>query len=159
LENFITEIRQLRYFLNIAQTEHLTTSAENLFVSQSTLSHGLLQLGTQLFERLGRRLKLSQAGAEFRVYASRVLKEIEASRMALADLSGLQSGKLTVGAFPTFLNTVVPATVAVFNRAHPKVTIAIPGRNARLAYRAAAAVQKLAVASRRPCRTAGAWRS
>ncbi|WP_448094417.1 LysR family transcriptional regulator [Pseudomonas lini] len=38
------EIRQLRYFLNIAQTEHLATSAENLFVSQSTLSHGLRQL-------------------------------------------------------------------------------------------------------------------
>ena len=108
MENCITDIRQLRYFLNIAQTEHLTTSAENLFVSQSTLSHGLRQLedelGTRLFERLGRGLKLSQAGAEFRVYASRALKKIEASRMALADVSGLQSGKLTVRAFPTFLN-------------------------------------------------------
>ena len=107
MENCITDIRQLRYFLNIAQTEHLTTSAENLFVSQSTLSHGLRQLEdeleTRLFERLGRGLKLSQAGAEFRVYASRALKKIEASRMALADLSGLQSGKL-VRAFPTILN-------------------------------------------------------
>jgi len=121
------EIRQLRYFVDIAQTEHLTLSAQNLFVSQSTLSHGLRQLedelGIQLFERLGRGLKLSQAGTEFRVYASRALKEIEAGRMALADLSSLQSGKLTIGAFPTFLNTVVPATVAAFSRAHPKVTI------------------------------------
>ncbi|WP_448093002.1 LysR substrate-binding domain-containing protein [Pseudomonas lini] len=82
-------------------------------------------MGTQLFELLGRGLKLSQAGAEFRVYASRAFKEIEAGHMALADLSGLQSGKLTVGAFPTFLNTVVPATVAVFSRAHPKVTIEV----------------------------------
>ncbi|MDO8252304.1 MAG: LysR family transcriptional regulator, partial [Rhodoferax sp.] len=108
------EIRQLRYFLDIAQTEHLTQSAQNLFVTQSTLSHGLRQLEQELdvtlFERLGRGLKLSQAGAEFRVYATRALKEIEAGRMALADLSGLQSGTLTVGAFPTFLNTVVPAT-------------------------------------------------
>ena len=38
------EIRQLRYFLDIAQTEHLTQSAHNLFVTQSTLSHGLRQL-------------------------------------------------------------------------------------------------------------------
>jgi len=123
------EIRQLRYFLNIAQTEHLTLSSENLFVSQSTLSHGLRQLedelGIQLFERLGRGLKLSQAGAEFRVYASRALKEIEAGRMALSDLSGLQSGRLIVGAFPTFLNTVVPATVAAFSRAYPKVAIEV----------------------------------
>ena len=123
------EIRQLRYFLDIADTEHLTQSAQNLFVTQSTLSHGLRQLeqelGVALFDRLGRGLKLSQAGAEFRVYASRALQEIEAGRMALADLGGLQSGKLKVGAFPTFLNTVVPVTVAAFNRAYPKVKVEV----------------------------------
>ena len=123
------EIRQLRYFLDIAQTEHLTQSAQNLFVTQSTLSHGLRQLEQELdvtlFDRLGRGLKLSQAGAEFRVYATRALKEIEAGRMALADLSGLQSGKLTVGVFPTFLNTVVPATVAAFSQAHPRVMVEV----------------------------------
>lgn len=123
------EIRQLRYFLDIAQTEHLTQSAQSLFVTQSTVSHGLRQLeqelNVSLFDRLGRRLKLSQAGTEFRVYAIRALKEIEAGRMALADLSGLQSGKLTVGAFPTFLNTAVPATVASFTLSHPGVTIEV----------------------------------
>ena len=84
------EIRQLRYFLDIAQTEHLTQSAHNLFVTQSTLSHGLRQLeqelGVDLFDRVGRRLRLSQAGLAFRVYAARALHEIEAGRMALADL-------------------------------------------------------------------------
>jgi LysR family cyn operon transcriptional activator len=123
------EIRQLRYFLDIAKTEHLTQSATNLFVTQSTLSHGLRQLEEELnmalFDRLGRGLKLSQAGAEFRVYATRALKEIEAGRMALADLSGLQSGKLTVGAIPTFLNTVIPATVARFSQSHPKVMVEV----------------------------------
>ncbi|MDD0813229.1 LysR substrate-binding domain-containing protein [Curvibacter sp. HBC28] len=123
------EIRQLRYFLDIAETEHLTQSAQNLFVTQSTLSHGLRQLeaelDTSLFDRLGRGLKLSQAGAEFRVYATRALKEIEAGRMALADLSGLQSGRLTIGAIPTFLNTVLPATVAAFCEAYPKVQVEV----------------------------------
>lgn len=123
------EIRQLRYFLDIAETEHLTQSAQNLFVTQSTLSHGLrqleLELDVALFDRLGRGLKLSQAGAQFRAYALRALKELEAGRMALADLSGLQSGTLTMGVFPTFLNTVVPATVAAFNRDYPKVVVAV----------------------------------
>lgn len=63
------EIRQLRYFLDIARTEHLTQSAHNLFVTQSTLSHGLRQLeqelGVDLFDRVGRRLRLSQAGLAF----------------------------------------------------------------------------------------------
>ena len=82
------EIRQLRYFLDIAQTEHLTDSARNLFVTQSTLSHGLRQLedelGMQLFERVGRGLRLSQAGQVFRQYAERALREVEAGRSMLA---------------------------------------------------------------------------
>lgn len=123
------ELRQLRYFLDIAETEHLTQSAHNLFVTQSTLSHGLRQLEQELevdlFDRLGRGLKLSQAGAEFRAYALRALKELEAGRMALTDLNGLQSGRLTVGAFPTFLNTVVPATVVAFSTAYPKVAVEV----------------------------------
>ena len=122
------EIRQLRYFLDIARTEHLTQSAQSLFVTQSTLSHGLRQLeqelGVTLFDRLGRGLKLSQAGEEFRAYALRALKEVEAGRMALAEMDGLRSGRLTVGAFPTFLNSVA-ATVAAFNRAHPGVTVEV----------------------------------
>jgi LysR family cyn operon transcriptional activator len=123
------EIRQLRYFLDIAQTEHLTQSAQNLFVTQSTLSHGLRQLedelGVKLFDRVGRGLKLSQAGAAFRTYAGRALQEIEVGRMALAEMTGLQSGTLTVGVIPTFLNTLVPATVAAFSATYPKVRVVV----------------------------------
>ena len=123
------EIRQLRYFLDIAETQHLTQSAQNLFVTQSTLSHGLRQLedelGSPLFDRLGRGLRLSQAGAAFRVYAARALQEIEAGRMALADMAGLQSGTLTVGVIPTFLHTLVPSTVAAFSSAYPRVNVVV----------------------------------
>lgn len=123
------EMRQLRYFLDIAQTEHLTLSAQNLFVTPSTLSHGLRQLeqelGTPLFDRLGRGLKLSQAGIAFRAHATRALKEIETGRMALSDLTGLQTGQLTIGVFPTFLNTLLPAAVAAFSQAYPKVTVLV----------------------------------
>ncbi len=123
------ELRQLRYFVDIAKTEHLTTSARNLFVTQSTLSHGLRQLeeelGMVLFERIGRGLKLSQAGVVFRNYAERALHEIEAGRMALADLSELQTGALTLGVIPTFLNTLVAPAVAAFTRAYPKVNVVV----------------------------------
>ncbi len=126
---FLMEIRQLRYFLDIAQTEHLTQSARNLFVTQSTLSHGLRQLEDELcvklFDRVGRGLRLSQAGAAFQTYAGRALQEIEAGRMALTEMSGLQSGTLTVGVIPTFLNTLIPATVAAFSAAYPKVRIVV----------------------------------
>lgn len=123
------EIRQLRYFLDIARTEHLTTSAKQLFVTQSTLSHGLRQieeeLGVQLFERVGRGLKLSQAGRVFKDYAARALQELEAGRMALADLSSLQAGRLTVGVIPTSLHTLVPSAVAAFNARYPNIHVVL----------------------------------
>jgi LysR family cyn operon transcriptional activator len=123
------EIRQLRYFLDIARTEHLTLSAGNLFVTQSTLSHGVRQLeqelGVSLFDRVGRGLRLSQAGMAFRDHAARSIKELEAGRMALSQLSGLQAGRLTVGVFPTFLNTLMPATVATFTEAYPGVSVEV----------------------------------
>ena len=134
------EMRQLRYFLDIAQTEHLTLSARHLFVTQSTLSHGLRQLeqelGVSLFDRVGRGLKLSQAGLAFRDHAMRALKELEAGRMALSELNGLRSGRLTVGVFPTFLNTLVPATVAAFSQAYPGVTVEVRGERVVLRGRA-----------------------
>ena len=123
------EIRQLRYFLDIARTEHLTDSARQLFVTQSTLSHGLRQLeeelGVALFERVGRGLKLSQAGRVFKDYAARALQELEAGRMALADLASLQAGRLTVGVIPTSLHTLVPSAVAAFNARYPKIQVVL----------------------------------
>lgn len=121
------EIRQLRYFLSVAETEHLTRSADALHVTQSTLSHGLRQLEEELnmplFDRIGRGLRLSQAGKVLRDHASRALQEIEAGKMALADLAGLQAGSLTIGVIPTFLTHFVPDAVAGFSLAFPKVQI------------------------------------
>lgn len=123
------EIRHLRYFLDIAETEHLTRSAQRLFVTQSTLSHGLRQLeaelGLALFDRIGRGLKLSAAGLSFRDHALRALRELDAGRMALSDLTGLRTGRLVVGVFPTFLNTLMPASVARFRVAHPGIQVEV----------------------------------
>ena len=123
------DIRHLHYFLDIAETEHLTRSAERLFVTQSTLSHGLRQLeqtlGVALFDRVGRGLRLSQAGLTFRQHALRSLRELEAGRMALSALTGLRTGRLTVGVFPTFLNTLMPAVVAAFHQAYPGVSVEV----------------------------------
>ncbi len=123
------ELRQLRYFLSVAETEHLTQSADALFITQSTLSHGLRQLeaelGMPLFDRIGRGLKLSHAGVAFRSYAQRALQELEAGRMALADMAGLQSGSLTVGVIPTFLTLFIPDVVAAFSAKYPGVRVMV----------------------------------
>lgn len=123
------ELRQLRYFLSVAETEHLTQSAQALFVTQSTLSHGLRQLeqelGCTLFERIGRGLRLSQAGLAFKGYVGRALQELEAGRMEISRINGLQAGTLTVGVIPTFMDTLVPDAVARFTVQYPGVRVAI----------------------------------
>ena len=123
------ELRQLRYFLSVAETEHLTRSADALFVTQSTLSHGLRQLeaelGVPLFDRLGRGLRLSQAGHAFRDHAARALQELEAGRQAVADMSALQTGTLQVGVIPTFLTRFVPDAVAAFSARYPGVQLTV----------------------------------
>lgn len=123
------ELRQLKYFLSLADSEHLTQSAQALFVTQSTLSHGLRQLedelGTVLFDRIGRGLKISQAGLTYKSFVARALQELEAGRMALSQLNDLQSGTLTVGVIPTFMDTLVPSAVARFSESFPGIRIAI----------------------------------
>ena len=130
------ELRQLRYFVEVAETEHLTQSAKALFVTQSTLSHGLRQLeqelGVHLFDRVGRGLKISQAGLIFKGYVGRALQEVEAGRMALTRLNDLQVGTLTVGVIPTFLNSLVPAAVASFSGLYPGIKVAIRDLRAEL---------------------------
>ncbi len=123
------ELRHLRYFLELVQTEHLTQSAQNLFVTQSTLSHSLRQLeeelGIVLFERIGRGLRLSEAGRAFQGYAARALQEVESGRMALAEISGLKAGSLRVGVLPSFGHTFIPSAVAAFSSRYPDVHVAV----------------------------------
>lgn len=115
--------------MNLAETEHLTQSAQALFVTQSTLSHGLRQLeeelGTALFDRVGRGLKISQAGLAYKSFVGRAMQELEAGRMALTHLNGLQSGTLTVGVIPTFMDTLVPSAVAQFSANYPGIRVSI----------------------------------
>ncbi|MDO8769685.1 MAG: transcriptional regulator CynR [Burkholderiaceae bacterium] len=123
------ELRQLRYFLCVSETEHLTQAAHAMFVTQSTLSHGLRQLETELgvtlFDRVGRGLKISQAGLLFKGYVGRAVQEIEAGRMELSRLNGLQAGTLTVGVIPTFMNSLVPTAVAYFSEKYPGIKVSI----------------------------------
>jgi len=69
------ELQQLRYFREVAEREHVTRAAENLFVSQSAISRAVTQLeeelGVPLFYRQGRAVVLSPYGREFLEYVTR----------------------------------------------------------------------------------------
>ena len=82
------ELRHLRYFVAIAETGTMARAAERVHVTQSTLSHQLAQLerdlGTVLFERVGRNLRLSDAGNAWLAHARGILAQVEEARRSLA---------------------------------------------------------------------------
>lgn len=123
------ELRHLRYFVAVADAAHFTRAAEQLYVSQPTLSHQIKQLedelGTPLFDRVGKRVRLTAAGEVFRQHAERALREMEEARVAIGELEGLSRGAVTVGVVQTVNGYLIPEAVARFTAAHPSVRVRI----------------------------------
>lgn len=83
------ELLQLRYFLEVAESEHVTHSAQKLRVSQPSLTQAISrlerELGVQLFEPEGRGIRLTEAG---RFYSKRIAKAVGESTRRPASLRG-----------------------------------------------------------------------
>jgi LysR family transcriptional regulator, cyn operon transcriptional activator len=123
------ELRQLRYFMAVADTIHFRRAAEALHVSQPTLSQQIQQLekelGTPLFDRIGKRVRLTVAGETFLHHAQRVMHELDEAQVALLELNGLERGKLYVGAVQTLNTYLIPPIIARFATAHPAVFLSV----------------------------------
>lgn len=121
------ELRHLRYFLAVAQTAHFTKSARRLHVTQPTLSHQIRRLEEQLnlplFDRLGRRVRLTAAGELLAPYARRVMHELDEAQAALGEMHGLRRGVLRVGVVQTVNACVIPEIVTRFGAAHPGIRV------------------------------------
>jgi LysR family cyn operon transcriptional activator len=119
------ELRHLRYFLAAAETSHFRRTARAVHVSQPTLSHQIRQLekelGTPLFDRVGRQVRLTAAGDTLRLHAQRVLVEVNEARQAVRDLEGLKKGELSVGVVRTVNNSLLVPIIARFTTRHPGV--------------------------------------
>jgi DNA-binding transcriptional LysR family regulator len=96
------ELRQLEYFVAVAEELHFTRAAAGLHIAQSGLSAAVRalerELGAELFTRTTRRVELTAAGRVLLVEARRTLAAAQAAREAVAAVGGLLSGTLAVGA-------------------------------------------------------------
>jgi LysR family transcriptional regulator, cyn operon transcriptional activator len=123
------ELRHLHYFLKIAETSSFTQAASALRVTQPTLSHQIKQLeqeiGTPLFDRVGRSIQITEAGKLFRSHAQRALRELESGLASVTELDGMMHGQLRIGVFRSFGNSLLPAVLAEFYQAHPQVCISM----------------------------------
>jgi LysR family cyn operon transcriptional activator len=123
------ELRHLRYFVSLAECLNFTRAAERVHVTQSTLSHQIAQLeeelGRPLFERLGRRVVLTEAGEAFLTYAAKALKEVDQGVSELKRAAGELSGVVRIGATHTFNVGFVPECLAGFMLRHASVKVTV----------------------------------
>ena len=122
------ELRQLRYFIQSAETLNFTEAAHFLHISQSTLSQQIKQLedelGMLLFDRVGKRVRLTEAGKLFLPYARQSTHDSESGRHVIQDLKGLLTGVLNIGV--TYgLNTLLTPTLIAFSKQYPNIKIIV----------------------------------
>jgi DNA-binding transcriptional LysR family regulator len=121
------ELRHLRYFEAVARLNHVTRAAAELHVAQPALSKQLRdlegELGVALFDRVGRRVRLTEAGEALLPHARAVLAQVEAARAAMAERVGLRRGLATIGAPPTVGTNLLPAALAAFNQRYPGIEL------------------------------------
>lgn len=122
------EIRQLRYFVTVAQTLNFSEAARKLYITQGTLSQQIQQLeyelGSTLFERSSHSVSLTEAGQELLPLALDTIAASEACLTRMNDLRSALTGSLKIGAAKTFRGMLIDA-VKAFAREHSGVTLNI----------------------------------
>ncbi len=125
------ELRQLKYFIKTAETLNFTEAARQLFITQSTLSQQIRQLETELqvplFDRIGKRTYLTEAGTEFLPYAKQTVADSEGGVQRLRDLQNIMAGELRIGAVFT-LSDLLTSTIISFSKQYPNIKLVVVSR-------------------------------
>lgn len=129
------DLRQLRHFIAVAEEEHFSRAARRANIVQSALSTSIRtleeELGTQLFVRTTRKVRLTEAGRVLLVHARIVLDAAQAARDAVAKVAGLERATLHLGAvpgLPTFID--IASMLATFRERYPGVDVQLSLANA-----------------------------
>lgn len=113
--------RQLRIFASVAHHLSFTRASEELHLTQPAVSMQIKQLeqavGLPLFEQLGKKTYLTDAGREFSRYASGITAQLEELDQVVDELKGLKRGRLTIAVAST-ANYFVPRLLATFCQRH-----------------------------------------
>lgn len=119
------ELRQLKYFIEVAEREHVSAAAEHLHVAQSAVSRQIAnledELGVQLFEREGRNVKLTSIGKIFLTHSLAIVKSVDRAIEQVNAYLDPERGSIKIG-FPTSLAShLLPTVISAFKEKHPNV--------------------------------------
>lgn len=130
------ELRQLEYFVAVAEEASFTRAADRVHITQSGVSAQIRQLetdlGASLFDRSARAATVTSAGAAALGHARAVLGCVRALRQAVDDVNDVVSGQLAVGMVTGCTVTPLFDALAAFHHAHPGVHLALLEDNSDL---------------------------
>jgi len=122
-------LNQLRIFQSAARLLNFTRAAEELHLTQPGISKHLKALeeyyGTRLFDRLGKKQVLTQAGELLFEATSAIFNLLDGAKTRIDDLNGLAGGKLIVGASVTIGSYLLPDKLVRFRLRHPGIEIKV----------------------------------
>lgn len=120
-------MEQLRSFVAVAETEHISKAAASLYLTQAAVTqqvkHFQTAVGLQLFERDGRRIRLTDAGRAMAETCQAALRAVEVVDDSARSMRELQSGSIHVGASPTCASYYLPAHLAQFTRRYAAIRL------------------------------------
>src|SRR6202789_2314170 len=123
------EFQQLRYVCAIAETGSFSRAAERCQVAQPSLSQQILKLekdlGAKLFDRLGRSVRLTDAGRAFLPHARSILSQMETARSSVADKNADVRGSIAVGVIPTIAPSLMPRYMTAFTKKYPEAALRV----------------------------------
>lgn len=124
----LMEIRNLITFVRIAEVRNFSKSAEQLGYSQSAVTMQIKQLEdelhTQLFERIGKQVRLTQAGEHLLPYALEILNTVRKAENTIQEPEEI-SGKLQIGTCESYVISILPPVIMEFSEICPHVEISI----------------------------------
>jgi len=144
-------LEQLRSFVEVAKFGNFTRAAEELYLAQPSLSRQIAaleqDLGAELFHRARGGSTLTVAGESLLPLARRMLADADSVRRELAELAGLERGRVRLGATPTLCISLVAEVLSAFHAEHPGIDLHLSEQGSRRcrARRAAGAAERFTV--------------
>jgi DNA-binding transcriptional LysR family regulator len=128
------DLRQLRFFLEVAESGGFTRAADKLNTAQSAVSLAIKkledELEVKLFDRRDRRVSLTVEGETLVKNAKDIFRRVAQARQEIADLRGLLSGEVQVGLTPVLSSFFFPKIISTFKRQFPALKISVTGDSA-----------------------------
>jgi len=145
-------LHQLRTFRAVAEQLSFSAAAHELSISQPSVSYQVKELeavlGLPLIDRLGKRVRLTEAGEVLYEYARRTLTLLDEAALVMEQMRGIERGTLHVGASSTVGIYVIPLALGAFKKLHPNLALSLEiGARETLQERVKRSILDLAVLS------------